>query len=165
MLCFQRNPPLKSNSLLWLVVWPITLYLEDGIPGLGSVVIGSSPLKKANKKAIWKGNVALLKGIANHITMVIIHLLAGMIPLKTSQQKKAIWRRSHKPDPVKNGDVPTKKPQRPAIASLRSAYRHGQFLTTWCAVDRSWVMGWVVEIWILVWAKRRRLVTPNGGEK
>ena len=27
---------------------------------------------------------------------------------------------------------------RPAIASLRSAYRHGQFLTTWYAEIRRW---------------------------
>lgn len=37
---------------------------------------------------------------------------------------------------TRSGFTGTKTPQRPAIASLRSAYRHGQFLTTWCAVDR-----------------------------
>ena len=61
----RRNPQLKSISLVWLVV---THYpsLEDGIPGLGSEMIRSPPLNKSHNMAIWKGNVALLRGITHH---------------------------------------------------------------------------------------------------
>ena len=140
---FSKKSTTAINSLLWLVVTHYP-YWEDGIPGLGSEVIGSSPLKKPQKKAIWKGNVALLRGITNHGNHGYYPLTSWDDPIKNKPTKKGHLEAVPQPRSGFTG-TKTKKSQRPAIASLRSAYRHGQFLTTWCAVGSPWVMGWVVK--------------------